>query len=90
MSGGRLSIGNNTSHNPFFYSAGLDSMAGVKNGDQSAHLQVPDASNTKNFLNTPGNMLNGGQQATEKHRESVSVDAWNVTDQHGMNVLDFN
>ena len=35
-------------------------------------------------------MLNGGHQATEKHRESVSVDAWNVTDQHGMDVLDFN
>ena len=30
MSGGRLSIGNNTSHNPFLYSAGIDSMVGVK------------------------------------------------------------
>ena len=61
MSGGRLSIGNNTSHNPFLYSAGIDSMAGVKHVEQSANLQVPgDVSNTKNFLNTPGNMLNGG------------------------------
>ena len=92
MSGGRMSLGNNTSYNPFLYSAGVDSIIGGKNG-QNNHLGVVgDASNARNYLNTPGAMLNGAQHATEKHRESVNVDAWNVLDQNhamnNMNVLD--
>ena len=75
-----MSLGNNTSFNPFLYSAGVDSIMGAKHV-QNSHLGVAaDASNARNFLNTPGAMLNGGQQATEKHRESVNVDAWNVLD----------
>lgn len=74
-------MGNNTSYNPFLYSAGVDSMIGAKNG-QNHHLIVGgDASNAKNYLNTPGTMLHAAQQATEKHRETVNVDAWNVMDQ---------
>jgi hypothetical protein len=58
MSGGGMSIGNNTSYNPFLYSAGVDSMLGVKNA-QSGHLVVAgDGSNIRNYLNTPGAMLN--------------------------------
>lgn len=55
-----MSLGNNTSYNPFLYSAGVDSIIGAKTG-QNNHLGVPaDASNARNFLNTPGAMLNGG------------------------------
>ena len=75
-----MSIGNNASYNPFLYSAGVDSILGAKTAHNN-HLVVPgEVSNARNYLNTPGAMLNGGHQATEKHRESVNVDAWNVLD----------
>jgi len=58
MSGGRVSIGNNTSYNPFLYSAGVDSIVGA--GKPGApHVAVGEVSNVRNYLNTPGEMLNG-------------------------------
>ena len=77
LSGGRMSIGNNPSYNPFLYSAGPDSIMGPgKTGGPS----VPgETTHPRNFLNTPGLLLTQ-QQVTEKHREAVNVDAWNVLD----------
>ena len=51
-----MSIGNNASYNPFLYSAGIDSaMAPGKAGGQ---MVAGEASNIRNFLNTPGALLN--------------------------------
>ena len=80
-----MSIGNNASYNPFLYSAGVDSIMGSKQAHHHALGVVGDASHARNYLNTPGAMLNGGHHATEKHRESVNVDAWNVLDQGVLN-----
>ena len=70
-----MSIGNNATYNPFLYSAGIDSILGQGKGGGPA--DGGHASNMRNYLNTPGAMINQ-HQATEKLRKSVNVDAWNV------------
>ena len=56
MSGGRVSIGNNATYNPFLYSAGIDSIMGP--GKTAGPAGVGEVSQVRNFLNTPGQMLN--------------------------------
>ena len=87
MSGGRVSIGNNATYNPFLYSAGIDSIMGP--GKAAGQVGIGEVSNGRNFLNTPGQMLNQHQVTTDKHRDSVNVDAWNVLDQGHANPSSF-
>jgi len=51
-----VSIGNNAAYNPFLYSAGIDSI--MHPGKAGGQAVGGEASNMRNYLNTPGAMLN--------------------------------